>query len=419
MTGTSTTMIAIYFERALNGIRLARTTKVDDLVRRIGRSSRRNRTAGIIAAVVVAEDQAKKLRRVLAKHWAGQYRGAGIYSISLEEVEQVVRHLSGKYSLTAYGLGDEISMPSKRAALSKFARGRGARAAAGDLDQALANELLAAGVITRHVKRSTGAIEYRGTERSRSIARMVATEMVPGRGRLPPASSSSAPIIGEVVVPDPYMTPELLRHRMDEAEAAGADPHDVLRKEGYQGAVVNLRDQLGGFAALHLDEFQRRGVAEFRRTGEEGQLGGAKALDYEVTRVDTSLINVVTEDGAMARAVHQSARDMLKAPRPGEDEQDLRPGLVRLAIAERMALHGHSLRTVATALGLGSGGAARDRVKALALDIATDLAKHFGYTPSRRATIRVDGDQPDRWYEDQRVEIEASTSKTGKNSRAA
>lgn len=400
----------LYLVRQRDGLKLSTTSKIEPLIRKIGRGSRRSRGADVLIAVVGNDARIKKLRRVLERHWRDQYRGGGTYTIGAAEAVQVVRHITDTYQFTCYGPDRPVGQSARYLALHRFARGRRAKWQPGvSADQAVLDELLAAGIITRHQLRN-GTVEYRGTERASAIARRVADERVPGRGK-PPVIVSNTPIIGEAVVPEPHMARELLIARMDEAIAAGSDPHDVLHRDAYRGAMVNLRDQLGGFASLELDEFQRRGVAKFRQTGEDGQLGGAKAIDYEVTRVDSSLVNTVTEAGALARAEYRSATDMLKATRPGEDEDDRRPGLVRAAVAERLAIQGQSLREVSIALGMGSGGAARDRTRAIAMGIATDLARHFGYLRGGRSPIRQEGHRPSAVPEAFRHEITPKRTK--------
>lgn len=397
------TKTAVYFAPAAGGVRMSTTTKLEPLIRKIGRGARSSRDAEVVIAVVADTAGAKKLRRVLERHWRSQHRGGGTFTIGAAEVVQVASHIADSYGLTCYGRDRQLTASARNLVLRRFARGRKARWQPGGADQGVLDELLAAGVVTRHQRRN-GTVEYRGTERAIAIARGVASGRVPERGKPQPVVPNT-PIIGEAVVPEPLMGRELLLARMDEAAEAGTDPHDVLQRDAYRGALVNLRDQLGSFAALELDEFQRRGVAKFRQTGEEGQLGGAKAIDYSVTRVDSSLVNTVTEAGALARSEYSSACDMLKAPRAGEDEDDRRPGLVRVAVAERLAIWGQSLREVSVALGMGSGGAARDRTKTIAIGVATDLARHFGYLRGRRSPIRQEGNRPNAVPETFRHEI--------------
>jgi|GEM_PF-6580868 len=386
-------MVAIYFTSDVAGVRMNTTSKVDALIGRLNRSSRRAAPSPIVAAVIVDKAGARKLRRVLDRRWSGQRRGSGVFGVSPTEVTQVAQFVADKFGITVYGVQRELSAGARNLVLARFARGKRGKwtPAAGHTDQAALDELLAAGIITRH----RGDV-YRGTERSAGIVRQMAKQRVPERGR-PAPSERPVLITKAVVVPDPMMARELLLSRMDDAQHAGGDPLDVLHRDAYRGAVVNQRDRLGGYAMLRLDEFQQRGVAMFRQTGEEGQLGGAQAVDYEKAKVDSSLVNAVTEAGAMARAEHRSARDMLKAQRKGEDDDDLRPGLVRVAIAERLALYGHSIRQVSVALGMGSGGAARERVKAMAMDIATDLARHFGYLPGSRSELRAEIERGHDW----------------------
>lgn len=399
----------VYFEQTADGIRLSKTSGVDAIVRRLNRAARRaSSTRAIVAAVIVDKPQAKKLRRLIDRAWSSHRRGGGIFTVSAAEARQVAQHLADKFGMTVYGTAAPLSEAASNLALEHFARGRRAKWSPGSgEDMAAITELYAAGFITRH----KGGL-YKGTERTAAAARKRAKSRVPARGK-PAIVVPNTPIIGEAIVPEPHMARELLLARMEEASEAGDDPHDVLHRDAYRGALVNLRDQLGGFATLDLDEFQRRGVAEFRQTGEEGQLGGAKAIDYAVTRVDSSLVNTVTEAGAVARAEHRSAIDMLKAPRDGEDDKDRKPGLVRAAVAERLAVLGHSLRDVSIAIGMGSGGQGRQRTKAIAMGVATDLARHFGFYRGRRSAIRGEGSRPTNVASAYRYEIPAEKARNG------
>lgn len=392
----------VYFEQAAGGIKLGVTTAVDRVVGRLNRASRRASATSstIIAAVPADKDRASKLRRVISRAWSGQHRGGGVFTVSPAEVRVIADHLADKFDMVVYGADRPLSGAATNLVVQHFARGKRSKwTPPDDKHDDVLSELLAAGAITKH----RGGL-YCGSERSAALVRRAAQSRVPARGK-PSMVVSNTPIIGEAVVPEPRMPRELLIARMEEAADSGLDPHDVLHRDAYRGALVNLREQLGGYAVLELDEFQRRGVAEFRQTGEEGQLGGAKAIDYEVTRVDSSLVNTVTEAGALARAQHSSACEMLKAPRHGEDEDDRRPGLVRVAVAERLAIRGQSLREVSIALGMGAGGAARERTKAIAMGVATDLARHFGFLRGGRSPLRHDGNRPSDLPAAMRTEI--------------
>lgn len=386
--------VAIYFEAAIGGARMVQTTKVDTVVARLGRASRKQAGVKIIVALVVDRVQAKKLRRVLNRHWQSQHRGGGIFTVLPEEIEQVTTYLAATYGLVLHGISGEVSNAAKLAVHRLFAGGKKVKRVLrdGEIDQHVLEELLAAGIITRHLKRSTGEMLYRGTERARSIARKVSVASVPARGHLPTAETKPK-VTAMVVVPDPLMSRELMIGRMEEAAQAGEDPHEVVNREAYRVSAVNLREMIGGLAAVtEIEEPQRRGAAHFRRVAEHGQLGGAKAIDYSADRVDTSLVNAVVEIGANARGEYEGARAALKRKRPSEKTEA--PGLSRLAVAERMIVQGQSVSEVSAAFGLGKGGAARAKITDIARDAATVLAKHFGYLPSRRSSVRFGGQQP-------------------------
>jgi hypothetical protein len=375
--------ISLYLTRHGDGLKLATTGKVDDMLRRMGRSSRKA-DGGIVALVVLnSRENARKVRRVFERHWQGKYRGGGEFSITEADVGPVLRYLEEQHGVACYGRHRKISESAKALALQHFARGRRSvwrgKPAEFAARAAQLQELLAEGAITRHKRRSTQEVEYRGTAKTASFAMSAAKALVPSRGELP-AVEPRRQVLAEIVVPDPHMTRELLLHRMDEAEEAGKDPQDVLNAQGYRGAMANLTGLIGGLAYVKkLTEAQSRAAAHYKQVAEHAELGGAKAIDYSAVKVDVSIgDNVVADKGAVARGEWHSAREALGH------------GTLRLAVIDRMVLAGQSIREVAAGLGYGQSGAARKLIADAARDGATVLAANFSYLPRGRQRSRVD-----------------------------
>src|SRR5688500_15729280 len=109
---------------------------------------------------------------------------------------------------------------------------------------------------------------------------------------------TTAPVIELRKVPNPMLTEELI-------EAIDSGEVHVPK---FVGAAVNLNVLIGGFARVGgRTKARTEAAAMYRASWEDGQIGGARAIDYAVPRVDTSVVSAgaVLEGGAGAR-VHYS-----------------------------------------------------------------------------------------------------------------
>lgn len=189
------------------------------------------------------------------------------------------------------------------------------------------------------------------------------------------------------VVQDPMLDGEQLRHELDEH-----DENPRWQQPGYIRADVNLASLIGGLSRVKgISEAQREGAKDFRTAAEQAQIGGARAIDYSKARVDTSgpVADLVETMGADARSDYASARSKLGA------------GTLLLAVAERVIVDGQSIVECAESLGLGSGGAARKRVRRAAFAAATTLARHYGHDRHNdRSRLKFVGERPDRFTAD-------------------
>jgi len=169
-------------------------------------------------------------------------------------------------------------------------------------------------------------------------------------------------------------------------------PRDRHRPEhrhiGGTVAEVSMIDIIGGFARIkRRTEAQTLAASSFRALAEQSQIG-AKAIDYQAAKVDTSgptqaASEIVAINATDARRRYLEARDCL-------DPQ-------AVPVMERMILLDQSVTDIAQGLGYGKGGTARDKVTGIALAAANDLAEHFGYmgrAAVRRPHVRADGDPP-------------------------
>lgn len=371
----------LYLTIDAGAVKIAASNHVTKVIDKMVRQSRGGRPE-IIAAVVLDDlDQTRKLHRVLQRHWHDRNRGGGRYAVSTDEVIAVLDHLESERGVPYVAPGRAPGQRARHVVLQRFARGLRSRwRGTPDMflaDRAVLDELQTTGLITRHQRRKTGETEYRGTARCATIAADVAARLVPERGT-PSAIEVRRPATEVIIVPDPGMARLEILHQIDQQD----DADDALMP-GYKPAGVNMRLLIGSFADISgLTEDQKRGAQQFRTVADQAQIGGARAIDYEVTRVDSSMVNQVAEIGASSRAQYQAARVHLGV------------GTVRLAVAERMILQDESARHVAIALGIGKGGRPRKRVIAIAREVATELARHFhtGTSGTRRA--RFDGERP-------------------------
>lgn len=187
------------------------------------------------------------------------------------------------------------------------------------------------------------------------------------------------PSVDRRYVPDPLMT----RATFLEETAKYPDARWV----GWIKADVSMQVLIGGLARVRgKTEAQVQAAAEFRNLAERALIGGAKAIDYSKTRVDTSgpTENYEIEGTEDARRKYLAAVTRLGGP----DSH-------RCQIVEKMVVHGMSVSAVAIDLLHGDGGAARSKVTAEVLAATDELAKEFGYAadPARKT-------KPTAWSDD-------------------
>jgi hypothetical protein len=141
-------------------------------------------------------------------------------------------------------------------------------------------------------------------------------------------------------------------------------------------ADVNMSTLIGGLARIrNRTEAQTQGAAHYRSLVERAQLGGARAIDYERVKVDTSAAgsNIILEVGEHARRQLKGARARL--------------GPERSLVAERVIVGGEAVGDVAESLGLGCGGTARQKVTSILLDATDELACFFGYAGGKDCLV--------------------------------
>ncbi|MDB5540543.1 MAG: hypothetical protein JWQ89_2270 [Devosia sp.] len=191
----------------------------------------------------------------------------------------------------------------------------------------------------------------------------------------------NGPSVDRRYVPDPLMT----RSTFIEESAKFPDARWV----GWIKADVSMQVLIGGLARVRgKTEAQVQAAAEYRNLAERALIGGAKAIDYSKTRVDTSgpSENYEIEGTEEARRKYLAAVERLGGPESH-----------RCLVVEKMIVHGMSVSAVALELLHGEGGAAREKVTAEVLAATDELAKEFGYAadPARNAkpTAWSDGSQ--------------------------
>lgn len=197
-------------------------------------------------------------------------------------------------------------------------------------------------------------------------------------------------------VPDPSVTDAQFYHLKEQF------PNSV--RIGKMKADVKMTTLIGGFARIRgRTEAQTQAAARFRGLWERAQLGGAKAIDYGAVRVDSSGQgeDAIFEMGERARREYSSAVQRL--------------GMIQSSLAEKVIVHDMSVHQVAKSLGVGAGGAARERVTVEVREAVEALADHFGYlgTPPTRSDQTAWDDGTEQSYTGP-----VSTRKVGANKAA-
>lgn len=151
------------------------------------------------------------------------------------------------------------------------------------------------------------------------------------------------------------------------------------RDLGKVKADVNMVLLIGGLARLRRTEAQGEAAARYRSLHEAAALGMAKAIDYSQARVDTSGVSAsaVTDHGIDARRKYAEAMNCI--------------GMVGARIIELVVVGDMSIQDAARRMGQGSGGAARERTKAMLFRALDLLIPHFKINEVRGVGAKVKG----------------------------
>jgi len=184
--------------------------------------------------------------------------------------------------------------------------------------------------------------------------------------------------IERVQVENPLSSEEQVLHEIATGGVGRSDLIDVDK---------NMAILIGGlFRVKSRSEIQTLAAARYRDVYERSQLGGAKAIDYSVTRVDTSgsAHASMSEMGEEARRLYGNAVAAL--------------GMFKSSLIERVVCDGMSIRELARRIEGNEGDAARTRITGhllLALDEAAEL---LGVGQGRRrGKMRREGARPTDW----------------------
>jgi hypothetical protein len=183
-------------------------------------------------------------------------------------------------------------------------------------------------------------------------------------------------------VPDPSMSRAELLHQLERFPDA--------RWIGFIRADTNMSELIGGMSRIRRrTETQTQAAAEFKSLAERAMIGGGRAIDYAAPRVDTSRSagNAVADTGEDARRRLGHLRAKLG---------DLAP------VAERVIINGELVSEVTVSLGMGKGGAARDRVTRTVLQAADVLAVELGFVARGRRKL-----EGERWDDGSTLTIPA------------
>lgn len=188
-----------------------------------------------------------------------------------------------------------------------------------------------------------------------------------------PAPRAIAPVVREsrVSLRTETMEAPLTTEALRQAKAAG---ETSIRT--HEDVVVNHVLRVGGLAYMTgVGQEEAWAAATYREAFELAQLGGARALDYEVVKVDVSgpSASLVDELGMDARQAYGSAQRAI--------------GLMKANLVEHVVCYELSLREVARRLE-GDNDGARKRLRRQLLEALGQLAAHFGYL---RRQVRVRG----------------------------
>ncbi len=193
-------------------------------------------------------------------------------------------------------------------------------------------------------------------------------------------------VLEAATVDNPLRSDDLVA---DELEA-GAD-----RQAASIPVSRNLSSLIGGLARVaRRTEAQTLAAAQYRMLYEQAQIGGAKAIDYEAVRVDTSgpSATAASDVGAEARRRYAAASQHL--------------GMVQSSMIERVVCHGASVRELARSLGRNEGAASKNKTQGELLQALENLAVHLGFSSRAglKRAIRRDGERA-AWLPPQVLEV--------------
>lgn len=184
---------------------------------------------------------------------------------------------------------------------------------------------------------------------------------------------SNAPVLEVRRVPNPSFGQELL-DAIDRGEITNIPRHI--------DAPHNLTLLVGALARMKgVGRAQLEAAAHYRSSWEGGLIGGARAIDYGVPRVDTSLksVSVLLEHGAAERFDYSRAVQRL--------------GMLNARLLELVVCEGRSVREVAAKLGYGDSRSKREELRKRLLQALDLLVREFGIGGAGRR-IRGEGDRP-------------------------
>lgn len=186
-------------------------------------------------------------------------------------------------------------------------------------------------------------------------------------------------------VENPLRAGDLVAGQLEDGTAS-----ELIEQGKFAGLVevdIRLSTRIGGLSRIkERTEWQTLAAARFRSLWDQAQIGGARAIDYERVRVDTSgsSVDVVTSMGEDARRHYAEAVQKL--------------GMVQANLVQRVVCEDMSLRALARKLGRADGFRARESLKQEVLDAMNVLVRAFHLGPARgRGRVRSDVAKATDW----------------------
>lgn len=205
------------------------------------------------------------------------------------------------------------------------------------------------------------------TERARSILAERRVDEL--RAIVDEGEPDSKRMVRSRLADDPSVTKGLLE--------AVANGEVETKHEERKNTPHNMVILIGGLARVKTkSEAQILAAIRYGNLFDRAQHSGARAVDYEQVKVDTSgpRQDQISADQDDARSALADARSAL-GPR-------------HTSIMDMVVVGGMSVRSLAGKLGHGSGGQGRHRAEQELMDAVDVLVKHFGLDPKPREGIR-------------------------------